>query len=235
MHGVELAFHLVAVEEGDRLLVEFDLAGLVRHQLAHELRRRGEARLAFDQHLGDVGVVDVAQRALDEVAFLVDQRRCRRAHGELADRVPQPGQVFIVALDVDRAALQPRGAQDHAHALRHVELAQDFLHALAVGRVGDLARDPAAAAGVGHQHAVAAGQRQVGGERRPLVAALLLDDLHQQDLPALDDFLDLVLADRIAAPALARLALLDGIVAAQRLDRHLRLRRLGQVCGRLGR
>ena len=96
---------------------------------------------------------------------------------------------------------------------------QHLLHALAVGRVGDLARNAAATAGVGHQHAVAAGQRQVGGERGALVAALFLDDLDQQDLPALDHFLDLVLADRVAAAALARLALLDGIVAAQRLDR----------------
>jgi hypothetical protein len=78
------------VEERDRLLVELDLVGLVRHQLAHELAGRLEARLALDQHLGDVGVVDVAQRALDQVAFLVDQRRRGRAHGELADRVPQP-------------------------------------------------------------------------------------------------------------------------------------------------
>ena len=135
----------------------------------------------------------------------------------------------MVALDVDGAALEAGGAQDHAHALRHVELAQHFLHALAVGRVGDLARDAAATPGIGHQHAVAAGQRQVGGEGGTLVAALFLDDLHQQDLPALDDLLDLVLADRIAAAALARLALLDHVVAAQRLHGHFGLRRVGRV------
>ena len=57
---------------------------------------------------------------------------------------------------------------------------------------------PPPRAGVGHQHGVAAGQRQVGGERRALVAALLLDDLHQDDLAALDDFLDLVGAQAAA-------------------------------------
>ena len=235
MHGVELVLHLVAVEEWDRLLVELDLVGLVRHELAHEFGGALEARLALDEDLGDVGVVDVAQRALDEVAFLVDQRRRRRAHGDLADRIPEARQVFVVALDVDVGALETGGAQDHAHALRHVEIAQDFLHALAVGRVGDLARDAAATTGVGHQHAIAAGQREVGGEGGALVAALFLDDLHQQDLPALDDFLDLVLADRVAAAALARLALLDHhLVAAQRLDRDVGLRRLGRI-GRFGR
>ena len=68
--------------------------------------------------------------------------------------------------------------------------------------VGDLAGNAAAARRVGHQHRIAAGQRQIGGQRRALVAALFLDDLHQQDLPALDDFLDLVVAaHRLAAAA----------------------------------
>src|SRR5205823_6156082 len=41
-----------------------------------------------------------------------------------------------------------------------------------------------------------AGQRQIGRERRTLVAALFLDDLNQHHLAALDDFLNLVLAAR---------------------------------------
>ena len=65
---------------------------------------------------------------------------------------------------------------------------------------GDLARHAAAAAGVRHQHAIAPGERQVGGQRRALVAALFLGDLHQHDLPALDDLLDLVVP-RSAASA----------------------------------
>ncbi len=49
---------------------------------------------------------------------------------------------------------------------------------------------------LGIKHGVAAGQRQIGGQRRALVAALFLDHLHQHHLAALDDFLDLVLAAR---------------------------------------
>ncbi len=83
---------------------------------------------------------------------------------------------------------------------------------------------PPPRAGVGHQHRIAAGERQVGGQRRALVAALLLDDLDQQDLAALDDFLDLVVAARARRPVgdiLQR-------VAADLLDaaRPLRRRRL---------
>ena len=44
----------------------------------------------------------------------------------------------------------------------------------------DAARDAAAARVVGHQHQVAAGERDVGRERRALVAALVLVDLDDQ-------------------------------------------------------
>ena len=98
---------------------------------------------------------------------------------------------------------------------RHLQLLGDFLQALAVGGVGDLAGDAAAPAGVGHQHRIAAGEREIGGQRRALVAALFLDDLDQQDLAALDDFLDLVLPARWRA-ALGQL--LERVVAAELLD-----------------
>src|SRR5207244_8417911 len=67
-----------------------------------------------------------------------------------------------------------------------------------------LAADAAAAGGVGHQYAIAAGEREIGRERRALGAALFLDHLHQHDLPALDDLLNLVLA-AIARGALGHL------------------------------
>jgi len=47
---------------------------------------------------------------------------------------------------------------------------------------------------VGHEHAITAREREIGGQRGTLVAALFLDDLHQHDLAALDDVLDLVAA-----------------------------------------
>ena len=129
-------------------------------------------------------------------AFLVDERRRGRLQRQLADVLPEAQQIFEVALDLGLGAAGAGGAQDDAHALRHFEVGDDLLQPLAVGGDGDLARDAAAAGGVGHQHRIAAGEREIGGERRALVAALFLDDLDQQHLPALDDFLDLVLAGR---------------------------------------
>ncbi len=67
---------------------------------------------------------------------------------------------------------------------------------------GDLARNAATARSVRHQNRIAAGERQVGRQRRAFGAALFLDDLNQHHLPALDDFLDFVLAPEARHPLL---------------------------------
>src|SRR5690606_22898209 len=92
----------------------------------------------------------------------------------------------------------------------HVQALHHALQALAVGGGRDLAADAAAAGRVRHQDAVAAGQRQVGGQGRALVAALFLDDLNQHDLPAADHFLDLVALHQ--PPAAPRDFLLHDVV-----------------------
>ena len=173
---------------------------MARHEHAHEVLGLAIGVVAGDDDLVDVLVVEVADRALDQRAFLVDQRRGGGAQRQLAHVLPQPQQIFEVALDLGARAAGAGGPQDHAHAFRHLEVGDDLLQALAVGHRGDLAADAAAARGIGHQHRIAAGERQVGGQRRALVAALLLDDLDQQHLAALDDFLDLVLAHARLAP-----------------------------------
>ncbi len=174
---------------------------MARHQHLHERLRRAVAFFALDQHLVDVARIEVADRALDQVAFLVDQSRRGRAQCQLADLVPQAQQVFVVALDLGFRALGAGGAHDHPHAFGDIELFQNILQPAAVGQAGDFARNAAAARRVRHQHAIAAGERQIGRQRRALVAALLLGDLDQHDLPALDHLLDLVVP--VGARALA--------------------------------
>jgi hypothetical protein len=68
-------------------------------------------------------------------------------------------------------------------------------------------------AGVGHQHAIAPGERQIGGQCGALIAPLFLDDLDEQHLPALDHVLDLVTAAE-------RLALLPQLVSGGFIDRR---------------
>src|SRR5260221_5595939 len=212
---IDLALDLEAMEQGDSVAIGLHPLGMARHQHLHECLGRLVAFLALDQHLVDVARVEVADRALDEVALLIDQRWRRRLQGKAADLVPQPQQIFEVTLDFGLGTLAACGPDDDAHALGEIELVEEFLEPPAVGGAGDLARDAAAAPGIGHQHAVAPGEREVGRQRGALVAALLLSDLHQHDLPALDDFLDLVVAQRARALAGGFLEL----VAADGFDR----------------
>ena len=188
------------------------------HQHLHEVAGFLVAGFAGDLDFVDFLVVEIAQRALDQRSLLVDEGRGLRLQGHVADGFPHPDQIFEVALDFRLGARGARGAQDDAHALGHVEILHHVLEPRTVLRRGDLAADAAAARGVGHQHGVAAGQREIGGQRRALVAALFLDDLHQHHLAALDDFLDLVLAARTEG---ALRHLFQDVVAADGFDDFL--------------
>ena len=217
-HGVELALDAVAREDRQRVVEQFDVLGMARHEHAHELFGLLVALFTGHQDFVDVLVIEVADRALDQRAFLVDQRRRGRFEREVANGLPQAQEVFEVAFDFGLGAGRAGGAQDHPHAFGHFELLGDGLEPPAVLGAGDLAADAAAARGVRHQHRIAAGEREVGGQRRALGTALLLDDLHQHYLSALDDLLDLVLAAR-AVHALGHF--LHGIGAADRFDGFL--------------
>ena len=199
-HRVELSLDRIAREQRLAVLERLDALGMARHEHAHEVLGLAVGVLAGDDDLVDVLVVEVADRSLDQRALLVDQGRGGGAQRQFAHVLPQPEQVFEVALDLGPRAGGPGGAQDHAHAFRHLEIGDHLLQPLAVGHRGDLAADAATARRVGHQHRIAAGERQVGRQRRALVAALFLDDLDEQHLAALDDFLDLVLARPRPAP-----------------------------------
>ena len=199
---VELAFRLVAREQRTRVLVGLHVLGVARHQHLHEVFHFTICLIALDDHLVDVLGVKVADGALDQAAFLIDEGRGLALQRQVAHALPQAEQVVVVALDLGLGALGAGGAHDEAHALRHLDLLGHFLQAAAVAGVGDLAGDAAATRGVGHQHAIAAGEREIGGECGTLVAALFLDDLHQDHLAALDHFLDLVLAALHLAAAL---------------------------------
>ena len=200
VHRVELVLDAVAEEERFLVLVELHQARAARHEHRHQPLGRAIALLALDQHFLDVSRVEVAHGALDKVAFFVDQLGRNALQRGLANLVPQAQQILVVALDLALVALLPGGADDQPHAGGNLELVRDLLELAAVLGLHDLAADAAAARRVGHEHAVAAGEREIGGERSPLVAALLLDDLHQHDLPAFDHLLDLVAAQE-ARPA----------------------------------
>ena len=214
-HARQIAFDLMAGEKRHRVGVMFHIARMRGHDHFHEVLGSPIACLALDQNFVDLAIVKVADRPLDQVAFFIDLGRRDRLERELADLFPQAQKVFVIALDFGLGALGARRAHDQPGALRHLNFGCDRLELLAVGGIGDLAADAAATGGVGHEHAIAAGQAEIGGQRRALVAALFLDDLHQKNLAHLDNLLNLV----FFRPAAARCAdLFDHVFVGDVLD-----------------
>ena len=213
VHRGQLVFGAITLEQRHRIGILLHPLGVAGHQQLHEILGGAVSRFAFDHHFLDVAVVDVADRALDQVAVRMDQRRRGRFHRGFADLVPQAGKIVEIALDLGLGALQPGGAHDAAHRLGQRELGDDRLQPLAVAGRIDLAADAAAVAGIGHQHAIAAGQAEIGGQRRALVAAFFLDHLDQQHLAALDHVLDLVAAAQCQTAG-AQIVGLLGLAAA---------------------
>ena len=101
--------------------------------------------------------------------------------GGFFDGLPQLQQVVEIPLQFFHAAADAGGAGDQAHAARHFEFGHRRFKFGALVAF-DAAGDAAAARVVGHQHQIAAGQRDKGGERRAFVAAFVFfhlhDDLH---------------------------------------------------------
>src|SRR5690606_22560316 len=88
-------------------------------------------------------------------------------------------------------------ADDGAHSFGDLQLIHRIAKLVAVLAL-DAARDPTGARVVGHQHQEAAGEADVGGQRRTLVAALLLLDLDDDFLPFGEQFAHAAAALRLA-------------------------------------
>ena len=164
------------------------------HQQFHEGLGGLVARFAFHDNFLDLAIIDVADGALDQVRIRMNHAGRSRAERAFAYLVPQTGKIIEVALDLCLGTRKARGAHDQTHRARQTEIADDRLQALAIPAIGNLARYAATVAGIGHEHAIAARQRQICRKSSTLVAALFLGDLHQQHLATLNYILDLVAA-----------------------------------------
>ncbi len=195
VRGLDLVLDLEAREQRHVVLVELDAIDVGRHHVAHELLGLLVNSRCVDEDLADVGGEVIADGANDQARFLVNQERTRRAVGGALDGAPQLQQVVEVPLQLFERPADACGARDHTHAGRDLELGDQVAQLVAVLAL-DAAADATAARVVGHQHQIATCQTDVGGERRTLVAALVLVDLNDQ----LKAFLD-----PVRGPALNRL------------------------------
>ena len=85
-------------------------------------------------------------------------------------------------------------ADDQAHALGDLQCGHHLAH-IGAGITLDAAGNAASARIVRHQDQIAASQADIGGQRGPLGATLLLFDLDQEFLPFLQVILDVATAD----------------------------------------
>ena len=210
-HGAQLPLDAEAREQWLGCIVADDSVLVAGHQHAHEVAGLVVGTFAGNLDVVDVFRVEIADRSLDQVAFLINEAGRRRCQRHIPHALPETQQVFVIALDLLLRLGSTCRADDQPHAFGDIEVLRDGLETLPVRSLCNLARDATAAAGVRHQHGVAASQRDVGRKGRALVAAFFLDDLDQDDLAALDHFLDLVLA-RTAAWTLGQFLerVLDG-------------------------
>ena len=189
----DLVLDLETAEQGGIVAVAFDAGGVLGHDVLHELLRLLVDVVGVDEDVADVAVEVVADGADHQARFLVDQEGALGRLGCAIDGVPQLEQVVQVPLQLGRGAADAGGARNDGHALGVLELVHRLLEFGTVLAL-DAARDATAARVVGHQHHIAAGQRDEGGQGRALVAALFLLDLDDQFLAFTDDFVDAGLA-----------------------------------------
>ena len=133
-HRVELGLDAGFRENRLRVAIGLHVAHMAWHQQAHEVARFAEASFARDDDIVDVLVVEIANGALDQRAFLIDERWRGRFQRRLADGLPHAQQIFEIALDLGLGAARARRAQDDAHAFGNFELLGDRLQPLAIGR-----------------------------------------------------------------------------------------------------
>ena len=191
-HCTKIAFHLIAGEKRQSLLVVLHVLCVGRHDHLHEVLGHAVSTLAFDQNFVDLAVIKVADRAFDQIAFFVDFRRGNRMQCQFADLLPKALQVFVVSFDLGLGALGTGSTNNQPCPLRNFDSVGNFLELFTVCGIGNLTRDTTTTRGVWHQNAVATSKRQIGCQSCTLVAALFFNNLHQQDLANLDNFLDFV-------------------------------------------
>lgn len=191
VRGFDLVLDLEAREEGHVVVIALHLADVVGHHDVHERARLIVDLGRVDQDFADVRLEIVPDRSDHEARFEVDQHRLAgvAALRRRLDRAPELQQVVQVPLQFLGAAADARGAGDHAHAVGDLQLRHRLAQFLALVAL-DAARHAAAARVVRHQHEVAAGERDEGGKRRALVAALFLLDLDDQLLALAQRVLD---------------------------------------------
>ena len=191
---LDLVLDLEAAEQRCFVAVALDPGRMLGHDVGHELLRLVVNVISVDQDVADVIVEIVADGTDHQAGFLVNQESAFGLAGAV-NRSPELEQVVQVPLQLGGTAANTGGAGDDGHAVGVFQLVHGFFEFSPVVTL-DAATDAATPGVVGHQHHIATGQTDEGGEGRAFVAALLFFHLDQQVLAFFDDVLDAGLRGR---------------------------------------
>src|SRR5512146_2943838 len=186
--ALDLRLDLEVIENRLGALVHRQARAQSRHVVLDELLDTLEGLGGGAPELVDLAGKQVAHRAQGHVEVAVENCRRRALLVLGQDRGPQPGEEVGVALDFPLAHALARGAHDEA-ALHAAEFLDRRAQPRAFLRTADSPRHADVPAGR-HIHQMATGQRDRGGQPRPLVAHRLLGDLHDDFLVAMQLLLD---------------------------------------------
>ena len=186
-----LAFDLIAREQGHRIGVELELALRIRrHEALHVFLRFLEGLRLVNQTLADIIGEVVAQAAGHRIAFLENQERRGPAVIREDNGVPRSFEIVQIPLQFFRRSPDTGRAHDGPHAVGDHQAVHGVAHLLAILAL-DAPRYAARARIVRHQHQEPACQTDEGRESRAFVAAFLLFDLDDQFLAFLQKVLDI--------------------------------------------
>ena len=124
--SLNLSFDLVAGEERDVVLVEFEFVEVVRHDQGHEVTGLLINAFVVNEDLPDIRTQIVAQGADDDITFLVDKALQRGFTVFFRDGFPQLQQEVEIPLQFFLGAPHPGSTHDDAHVVRHVEQIKGF-------------------------------------------------------------------------------------------------------------
>ena len=160
--SLNLLFNLIAGKDGAFFAVEFDQPQKLGHDQGKKIARLLVNLLIINQNFVDITGKVIANTADNDVRFLVELRRGLDLVAAGKDAFVETDQIIEVAFEFALFLTDPGRAHDVAHFLGQIELGHGFLQGFALFVILNLARNALGVA-VGHQHHIAAGQREQGG------------------------------------------------------------------------
>ncbi len=141
IHGIQLVFDLIPVEQGRLLGVMFHFTGVTWHQKAHEGSGGFIARFTLHQDFINFPGIKIPDAAFDQIALFIDQHRSHRAEGPLPNSFPGPDQIIKVSFDFSVSPVMASGPDNTSNSAGHIKIGKNFFQGFALAHISDFATD----------------------------------------------------------------------------------------------